>query len=135
MARWMGQYKKALETTIGRRVSRQEQLLFDATELISRALEDQSVSRAQLAKRIGKSKAYVTQVLRGQNNMTLRTLSDLADALGYAVELGAVNPRTSHRICLGYWNSPGKCSLKEAVRALAPALTSREREYAFGQVA
>lgn len=109
MAKWADQYKKATETASGRRLSRQEQLLFDATELICRALADQRISRTELAKRIGKSKAYVTQVLRGQNNMTLRTLSDFANALGYDVELGAVNPSTSRRISVGHWNGPTHC--------------------------
>jgi transcriptional regulator with XRE-family HTH domain len=137
MARWTNQYKKAVETTVGRRVSKQEQLLFDATELVSRALEHEGISRAQLARRIGKSKAYVTQVLRGQNNMTLRTLSDLTDVLGYAVELGAVHTKTSHRINVGHWIRPGKCSLTEAVRALAAPLSAprTENRPVFEQVA
>jgi len=133
MAKWTDEYQKAAEGTHGRKLSRQEQLLFDATELVSRAMEDEGVSRAELARRIGKSKAYVTQVLRGQGNMTLRTLSDLADALGYAVELGAVKAKSARHIYLRHWNGPTKsnlflvhCSLKDAVRALASDLPSFE---------
>ena len=111
MAKWAEQYRKATETGTGRRLSRQEQLLFDATELICRVLSDEGISRAELAKRIGKSKAFVTQVLRGQNNMTLRTLSDFANALGYDVELGAVNPSTSRRVNVGHWNGLTRCHL------------------------
>lgn len=46
-------------------------------------------NKAQLAERLGKSKAYVTQVLSGSRNMTLRTLADFAFALGFRVELKA----------------------------------------------
>ncbi len=142
MARWTDEYQKAIESTHGRRLSRQEQLLFDATELVSRAMEDEGVSRSELARRIGKSKAYVTQVLRGKNNMTLRTLSDLVDALGYAVELGAVNAKTARHICVGHWNGPTKYNLlrshyllKDAVRALATDIPHIEGEPAFERAA
>ncbi len=142
MAKWTDEYQKVVENTHGRKLSRQEQLLFDATELVSRAMEDEGVSRSELARRIGKSKAYVTQVLRGQNNMTLRTLSDLADALGYAVELGAVNPKSARHICLGHWNGPTKCNLlhghysfKDAVRPLGSDVPSFEGEAAFERAA
>lgn len=52
-----------------------------ATELICELMQKKNVSRADLAKRIGKSKAFITQVLHGTRNMTLRTLADLAGAL------------------------------------------------------
>jgi transcriptional regulator with XRE-family HTH domain len=142
MARWNDEYQKAIENLHARRLSRQEQLLFDATELISRAMADEGISRSELAKRIGKSKAYVTQVLRANNNMTLRTLSDLADALGYVVELGAANSKSARHICVGHWNGPTKCdlvrshySLKNAVRALACESPSFEGHSAFERAA
>ena len=142
MPKWADQYKKTMETASGRRLSRQEQLLFDATELISRALANERISRAELAKRIGKSKAYVTQVLRGQNNMTLRTLSDLANALGYDVELGALNPSTSHRICLGHSNGLTRCHLMHGHYRLSddhstpsPIPSAPEQQHEWAQAA
>lgn len=59
----------------------QQLLLLDAAEQISRLMEKHGVSRTDLAQRIGKSKGFVTQVLNGRHNMTLRTLADLAWAL------------------------------------------------------
>lgn len=59
----------------------QQLLLLDAAELISRLMQENGVSRTELAQRIGKSKGFVTQVLSGHHNMTLRTLADLAGAL------------------------------------------------------
>lgn len=63
----------------------QEGLLCAATEEIWRVMNQQGVNKYQLSKRLGCSKAHVTMVLNGTRNMTLRTLSDLAGALGYEV--------------------------------------------------
>jgi transcriptional regulator with XRE-family HTH domain len=68
----------------------QEELLLEVTELLASVMEDNNVSKAELARRIGKSKAFVTQCLCGSQNLTLRTLSDLFLALGYRLQLGAV---------------------------------------------
>jgi len=45
-------------------------------------MERQGVSRAELARRLGTSKAYVTKVLGGNVNFTLATMARLAEALG-----------------------------------------------------
>lgn len=74
-------------TARGRRLFEQEFLLVSATELISGLMQKKKVSRSKLAERIGKSKSFVTQILRGQHNMTLRTLADLAWALDARVHL------------------------------------------------
>ena len=59
----------------------EEGLILDATEVICEALEKQSMSRANLADRLGTSNAYVTQLLNGSRNMTLRTFASIAFAL------------------------------------------------------
>jgi transcriptional regulator with XRE-family HTH domain len=144
MAQWANEYKRKNTSLAEGKVEKQEQLLFDATELISRAMEQQGVSKSDLAKRLGKSKAFVTQVLGGQSNMTLRTLSDLASALGYDVELGAVNLQTAQTVHVGHWNGPTKLNvvygqLQEAVKSLAPApalpVPASRRSYVFEEVA
>lgn len=50
------------------------------------------ISRAELARRIGKSKPYVTQLLRAPSNLTLRTLADVAWALGARFTLHVAVP-------------------------------------------
>jgi transcriptional regulator with XRE-family HTH domain len=60
----------------------QERLILHATEAIVGLLIEQSVSRQELANRLGKSKGLVSQLLSGERNMTLRTLADLGHALG-----------------------------------------------------
>lgn len=58
-----------------------------ATEIILGCMEDQKISKAELARRIGCSRAHVTQMLDGRRNMTLRTLAKIAYHLGYRFEV------------------------------------------------
>jgi transcriptional regulator with XRE-family HTH domain len=48
---------------------------------IRRVMEEAGVTQAELARRIGKSRAYVSRVLNYNPNMTLRSLVVLAHAL------------------------------------------------------
>jgi ribosome-binding protein aMBF1 (putative translation factor) len=52
------------------------------TEELARAMDEQDVSRTELARRIGTSPAYITKVLRGNANFTLTTMTKLALAVG-----------------------------------------------------
>jgi hypothetical protein len=71
------------------RLVAQETLLFDAAECVAELINDAGISRTELAKRLGKSKGFVTQVLAGDRNMTLRTLADLGYVLGHSFEIVA----------------------------------------------
>jgi len=68
----------------------QEALILQATELLSTIMDDGDISKAELARKLGRSKAYVTQCLSGRQNLTLRTLADFCTALEHRLELGAV---------------------------------------------
>src|SRR6185295_249425 len=70
-----------------RRLLRQEELILEVTEALSRALEDLEITRSELAARLGKTKGFVSQILGGGRNLTLRTLSDMADAMECFVEV------------------------------------------------
>jgi len=67
----------------------QERLLLEATELLEELMVEGHVSRKELADRLGKSKAHVTQILSGSRNLTLRTLAEVAYQLGARVHLDA----------------------------------------------
>jgi transcriptional regulator with XRE-family HTH domain len=56
--------------------------MLSITSALIEEMQNQSVSRLDLAKRIGKSKGFVSQVLSGSRNMTVRTIADIALALG-----------------------------------------------------
>lgn len=51
------------------------------TDGLYRLMEEQQVSQAQLAQRLGTSEAYVSKALRGNANFTLKTMIKLARAL------------------------------------------------------
>ena len=67
-----------------------ERLVYNVTEDILVALEDRGVSKKELARRLGKSRSYVTQILSGARNMTLGSLSDICFALNIVPELNFV---------------------------------------------
>jgi len=56
-------------------------------EDIWRLMEEQKVSRAELARRLGTSRAYVTKLLGGNANFTLQTMTKVAMALGAVVHV------------------------------------------------
>jgi len=124
------QYKDKFQEFIAdderRRLYERESLAFDATELIAHLMAESKVSKAELARRIGKTRSYVTQVLAGSRNLTVYTLADLAFALGYCFELkarmcrrqGEDAEQTSSKTCRMYripqW--PDQNVYKEPVR-------------------
>lgn len=57
------------------------------TEDLTHAMEREGVSRAELARRLGSTPAYVTKILRGNVNFTLATMVRLARALGADLQL------------------------------------------------
>ena len=67
-----------------------------ASEVIRALMESRGVSKAELARRVGKSRAYVTQSLSGDRNMTLGTLARFADALN-ADAVVDLKPRDENR--------------------------------------
>src|SRR5258708_34367211 len=66
---------------------RQEELILDATEALARALRSSGLTQSDLATRLGKTKGFVSQILGGGKNLTLRTLADVAGALGCKVQI------------------------------------------------
>lgn len=79
-------------TPEGRRLREQERLILEVTEAISRLMEAGRISKAQLAARLGSSQPFITKLLSGSNNFTLRTMSDVFFHLGWSahVEVGAI---------------------------------------------
>ena len=83
-------YEEFAEKAENRRLLAQEGLVLEGSELVARLMNESGVTRSELAKRIGKTRSYVTQLLSGSRNMTLRTLADIAFALGAEVKMEAV---------------------------------------------
>src|SRR6266567_7758115 len=60
---------------------RTEEVIIDFTEKVVAAMRERDMSRVELAQRLGVSKAFVTKLLNGNPNLTIRTMVSLADAL------------------------------------------------------
>src|SRR5438445_13717253 len=75
-------FKEELESARKAFEFRLEKILLQLGEDICRLMRDQSLSRAEVAARLGVSRAYVTKVLNGNPNLTIKTLLKLSDALG-----------------------------------------------------
>ena len=58
-----------------------EGVILEFTEDMVNRMEEQGVSRSELARRIGVSPAYITKILRGSTNFTLDTMVKVARAL------------------------------------------------------
>ena len=87
------------------RVFQQERAIYEVTDLIETAMEQAGVSRTQLAKMLGKSKSWVTQLLDGEGNKTFRTVADILAVLGFELHvsfaqicIGQKSPRDSEQI-------------------------------------
>jgi transcriptional regulator with XRE-family HTH domain len=70
-----------------RREYEEERLVLAAAEAIAELMEMKDISKADLAAALGSSRAYVTGLLSGSRNMTLRTLASAVCVLGKRVEL------------------------------------------------
>ena len=70
-----------------RKLLAEEELILEFTETICDLLEEENVSRKELAKRLGKTKGFVSQLLNGGRNLTLRTVADILHVLEYKVTL------------------------------------------------
>lgn len=72
------------------RIEQQEWLVLQVALHIEKLMENQGVSRSELAKRLGSSKGYVTQLLDGAN-MSLRKVADVMMALDSSLKIDTCN--------------------------------------------
>ena len=79
-----------------RRLLREEELILEVTEAVSAVMQEEGITKAQLARHMGRTKGFITQLLSGSRNLTLRTLAGMADALGYRVTITVSKDR--HRM-------------------------------------
>ena len=66
--------------------------VLDFTTAIEDSLREQKLSQRELAKRLGKSASWISQVLHKPPNLTFFTAYNLADALGLDITV-SVRPR------------------------------------------
>lgn len=59
----------------------------NVVDQIDRVLRAESVNRSELSKRLGISKPATTTLLSPGGNLTIRSMTRVADALGYTVDV------------------------------------------------
>ena len=105
-------FKDELETVRKTFEYRLEKILIQLGEDICRLMRDQQISRAEVAERLGVSRAYVTKVLNGNPNLTIKTLLKLSDALG-------------RELAIRFAPKPDASTARHPRRALSHAASSR----------
>jgi transcriptional regulator with XRE-family HTH domain len=73
--------RKRLDALEGSTEGQLENVVYDLTESVVARMGELRISRSDLARRLGVSRAMVTKMLRGNTNFTLRTLVELGRAL------------------------------------------------------
>ncbi len=68
-----------------------EQLAVAFLAELNAFMQAHKLSNAELARRAGVSPAYITKVFRGPSNLSIETLTKLADAVGCKVHLHLAN--------------------------------------------
>ena len=66
---------------------RLEKVLFDVAEQTCKLVESQGVTRTELAQRLVVTPAYITKLLNGNPNLTIKSLLRLSDALGQTLDI------------------------------------------------
>ena len=64
------------------RLFQQERLAVEVAELMCKSMQEERVTRSQLAERLHKTKGRISQILGGDSNLTLRSVADVLTALG-----------------------------------------------------
>lgn len=99
-------FEQFISTPGNDRIYEQERLLVEATELIANVMEMTQTRRSELAHRLGRSKAYITQILQGNKNLTLKTVADVCWALKCRVVMQSQPLAMTEcgAVALGQWN-------------------------------
>jgi hypothetical protein len=102
-----------------------DRLKVEISERIFNAMNQQGVSNAELARRLGKSRPYVTKLLRGTTNFTLESLVRIGRALSCEVQLELVS-YASHTKPLGASRAVRKSTSKGPAKG-----TSQKRSHNY----
>ena len=114
-----------------RRLFAQEDLILEVTETICELLENEKISRKELAERLGKSKGFVSQLLNGGRNLTLRTVADILRVLGYKVSLTPYKEGWQKQECNIIEFQPWRTQLNRPGQRWKPGEVSIPESYHF----
>ena len=89
------QHEVLMEDPEFRKLLSIEALVAGASEMVAKLMVEQNVSKADLARKLNKSRSWVTQLLSGEANMTIRTLAEVIFTLNAEVKLHAHAPASN----------------------------------------
>ena len=87
MEKASGWFRRVLGDPKRRRVFEEEKLILSVAEGIWEAMDQGGVTRADIADRLGTTRANITQLLSGSRNMTLKSLAAVSYACGVRASL------------------------------------------------
>jgi transcriptional regulator with XRE-family HTH domain len=79
--------RQKLETARNTFEYRLEKVLFEVAEQTCKLIEIQGVTRSELAQRLAVTPAYITKLLNGNPNLTIKSLLKLSDVLGQRLDI------------------------------------------------
>lgn len=99
---------------------RQQELIVDVTEAIYKMMASKGITKADLARKSGLSKSRITKLLNGSANMTLRSIADIAFALGVKpkVYLDSTEVYYANISHVTKWSNTGALNYKDSKRAV-----------------
>jgi transcriptional regulator with XRE-family HTH domain len=99
-------------------------------EHIHSAMKREHVSKAELARRLGKSRAYITQILQGSVNFTIETLVRVATVLNCELDM-----KMSPKSMVSHWNldyrqdPDGRVVLSRSDASSQPSVTLEDGQH------
>ena len=114
-----------------RKAAARDELIYHLTEDLLVLLESKGIKKSDLARALGKSRSFVSQLLSGQRNMTLGTLSDICLELDVTP---VVNVLPSGDKVLKYeneceWVTIDQSELKDISNVIEFSEYANEKEY------
>ncbi|MCX5638876.1 MAG: helix-turn-helix transcriptional regulator, partial [Planctomycetota bacterium] len=82
--------QKLMSDDEGRKLYFREDLIFEITEAICKAMQEKHINKTELSRLAGVSKSNITQLLSGDHNMRLTTVADLLYALDSKLQVAAI---------------------------------------------
>ena len=88
-------FKEAFESFEDSPDSQAEEAKLDVSDLLYFGMEKQGINQAEMARRLGCTRAYVNRLLQGDVNCTIETMAKIAHALGLKLQVSMVTEKTA----------------------------------------
>lgn len=88
---WCSRLARSVEDTVDLDLL-EETALAIAQATIQNSLDDAGINRSEMARRMGRPRSYITRILQGDHNLTVKTLARALGACGREMNLNATLP-------------------------------------------